>query len=118
MILTTPNAVRLTNLGAMLAGKNFFDLYHPRYGPIYGRHNREYTVGELQQVLGDAGYRNVRVFAEDLHDYDVIDYHSVSYEGTHKVPFRKRELLEMLRYANGDLAHRGDNLYAVGEKSI
>jgi SAM-dependent methyltransferase len=42
LIVTLPNAVRLTNVALMLEGYNFFDIYS-RNG-VHGRHNREFTL--------------------------------------------------------------------------
>ena len=54
MLLTTPNTVRLVNFAFMVNGHNFFDRYK---GNIYGRHNREFTVPELRQILEQNGFR-------------------------------------------------------------
>ncbi|OGF61579.1 MAG: hypothetical protein A2Y62_16885 [Candidatus Fischerbacteria bacterium RBG_13_37_8] len=49
LILTTPNVTRLGNVIKLLKGKNIYDGYSP-FG-IYGRHNREYTLNELLDLL-------------------------------------------------------------------
>ena len=49
LILSTPNAARLANLIRLIRGKNIYDGYSP-YG-IYGRHNREYTMPEVKDLL-------------------------------------------------------------------
>src|SRR5207249_8138 len=48
MILSTPNASRLANLAKLVKGKNIYEDYSPH--GIYGRHNREYTLAEIQQL--------------------------------------------------------------------
>jgi len=54
LFLTTPNMVRLENLGRLLAGRNPSDAY---CGPnLYGRHNREYTAPELRDLLDRHGF--------------------------------------------------------------
>ncbi len=49
VILTTPNAARLANVVNILRGKNIYADYSPH--GIYGRHNREYTLPEIIQLL-------------------------------------------------------------------
>jgi len=52
MILSTPNAISLYNRIKLLSGHNVFDWYSP-YGPS-GRHNRQFTVSELTDLLSKA----------------------------------------------------------------
>lgn len=66
LILTTPNAARLENRARLLAGQNIYDPYSG-YGP-YGRHNREYTRPELEQLLTHAGFAIDRYFSADVHE--------------------------------------------------
>jgi SAM-dependent methyltransferase len=54
LLLTTPNAVRAENVTRMLQGANFYDHYS-NYGPL-GRHNREYTIYELQALMQYCGF--------------------------------------------------------------
>jgi hypothetical protein len=65
MLLTTPNATRLDNLLRMTSGRNVYETLSG-YG-VYGRHNREYTVGELHEFLTAAGFAVEDVFARDVH---------------------------------------------------
>jgi SAM-dependent methyltransferase len=66
LLLTTPNATRTTNLVRIIQGDNpYEDL--SGYG-TYGRHNREYTVRELRDLLEALGYAVDDVFAVDIHD--------------------------------------------------
>lgn len=53
-ILTTPNVNHATNIRKLLLGQNIYDQYSG-YGP-YGRHNREYTIGEAQHMLALHGF--------------------------------------------------------------
>lgn len=63
LILTTPNAVSLFVLGKVIGGLNpafpLSDLTkdNPKTGSIYHRHNREYTLSELDQLLVTAGFK-------------------------------------------------------------
>ncbi|MEI7814855.1 MAG: methyltransferase domain-containing protein [Coriobacteriia bacterium] len=63
LVLTTPNAARLANAAALFAGNNMYDRYSA-YGP-YGRHNREYVLWELRDLLAIAGFDVRRLFAAD-----------------------------------------------------
>ncbi len=54
LILTTPNVGRMSNIIRMLKGQSIYDPYSG-YGP-YGRHNREYTISEVQHLLALNGF--------------------------------------------------------------
>ena len=90
MVLTTPNATRVDNLLRMTDGRNVYESLSG-YG-AYGRHNREYTVDELRDLLIATGFLVDRVFARDVH-------------GVLPIPRRVRRIA-----ATGD---RGDNLFAI-----
>jgi SAM-dependent methyltransferase len=64
LILTTPNAARLDNLYRVMDGSNMYETLSG-YG-VYGRHNREYTVGELNELLGRSNFVVDRIFSADL----------------------------------------------------
>ena len=64
VILTTPNASRLANVVRLMKGKNIYADYS-KHG-IYGRHNREYTLPEIIDLLerhrfriADTSVRNI-----------------------------------------------------------
>jgi len=63
-ILTTPNVARLENVARLLAGHNLYDPYSA-FG-LYGRHNREYTVDELRQLLEYLGFSIEELFTSDV----------------------------------------------------
>jgi SAM-dependent methyltransferase len=65
LVVTTPNVARLENVARLLAGENLYDPYSG-YGP-YGRHNREYTAGELRRLLDHAGFAVEVAFTADVH---------------------------------------------------
>ncbi len=92
LVLTTPNATRRENLVRMLRGDNVYEQLSG-YG-TYGRHNREYTVGELTTLLDECGWDVERVFAADLHE-----------RGDLTVP------ASLLAHVAPE--DRGDNLFAV-----
>jgi SAM-dependent methyltransferase len=91
LLLTTPNPVRLDNLTRMLRGDNVYEELSG-YG-TYGRHNREYTTGEVRDLLDECGFADVYVFAMDIHP--------------HTTP-------PEVRLSTADLRGRGDNLFAIG----
>lgn len=90
LLLTTPNAVRLDNVAKMVEGRN---VYGPLSGyGVYGRHNREYTVEELEALLSEIGFAVEEVFAADVTP----------------LPLDPGDLP-----AGIDVEHRGDNLFAL-----
>lgn len=89
LILTTPNASRLQNLLRIGSGDNVYEQLSG-YG-TYGRHNREYTVDELQRLLLGVGFDVEQVIDLDIgHAPD-----------RHSLPF------------GASPEHRGENLFAV-----
>ena len=94
LLLTTPNAVRTDNLVRMLRGENVYEQLSG-YG-TYGRHNREYTVAELDTFLTACGYRVEKLFALDIHP---------------------RPPEEAALISGIEPAHRGDNLFALAAAS-
>jgi 2-polyprenyl-3-methyl-5-hydroxy-6-metoxy-1,4-benzoquinol methylase len=57
LLVTTDNVSRLTNIIKLFFGKNIFHFLHPFY---CFRHNREYTLAELKDLLSGSGYRIIR----------------------------------------------------------
>ena len=68
LLLTTPNVLVWRHITLMLKhGKN---IYHPYSGyGVYGRHNREYTLDEVVQLLRGCGYEIVEARAEDTYPH-------------------------------------------------
>jgi len=113
LVLTLPNALRLTNVAAMLAGRNFFDLYWVGNG-VHGRHNREFSLGEIRTLLERDGFEIVRAETRDRLDYDTVPIEAVDYSGPASVlPFRKTDLERWIRRAGGTTTDRGDNIYVL-----
>lgn len=115
LVLTTPNAVRLINFAHMLAGKNFFDRYHPQNG-IYGRHNREFTLSEVTRILESEGFEIKVAKTLDRYNYDAVEMFVDSYDEQTKLPWSGTALRNMLAQLNAETQHRGDNIYVVAVK--
>jgi SAM-dependent methyltransferase len=54
VVVSTPNATRLPNLFFLAQGKSIWEWYSDN-GP-YGRHNREFTLQEVADLLGRHGF--------------------------------------------------------------
>ncbi|MBK9087594.1 MAG: class I SAM-dependent methyltransferase [Holophagales bacterium] len=116
LVLTLPNAVRLVNVAAMLAGRNFFDLYQVGNG-VHGRHNREFSLAEVRALLERDGYEVVRAETRDRFDYDKTPIEAVDYSAPPAIlPFEKGDLLRWIARAGGTTADRGDNIYVVARR--
>ncbi len=72
LIVTTPNVARIENVARLFAGANIYDPYSG-HGP-YGRHNREYTMAELERLLTAAGFEIDTAFSADVHPNDAYRY--------------------------------------------
>jgi SAM-dependent methyltransferase len=115
LVLTTPNAVRLINFAHMIAGKNFFDRYHPQNG-IYGRHNREFTLSEVTRLLEFEGFKIKIAKTLDRYNYDVVEMFVDSYDEQTKLKWSGSQLRDMLASLDAETRHRGDNIYVVAER--
>jgi len=90
LVLTTPNVARASNIKRLQNGENIYDPYS-HYG-VYGRHNREYTMNELLEILNNIGFSVNLNFTKFVHidkpdkrwwelkDHDNFrgDYHFIS----------------------------------------
>jgi SAM-dependent methyltransferase len=115
LVLTTPNAVRLGNVAAMLAGSNFFDRYHPQNGP-YGRHNREFTREELGLLAAQHGFVVETLVTRDRFDYRYSQLAKDNYERPGVMRWRPLTLRLRMLLAGASQRHRGDNIYLVARK--
>ena len=52
------------NVALMLDGYDFFDIYS--HDGVHGRHNPEYTLAEMVNLLSQRGYEIVRAETYDL----------------------------------------------------
>jgi SAM-dependent methyltransferase len=67
VILTTPNAARLANLIQILKGNNIYSGYS-KHG-IYGRHNREYTLKEVVDLLSRHHFRMMDTVVKNIYPH-------------------------------------------------
>lgn len=65
ILVTTPNMTRLANLVWLARGKNINDGYSPH--GIYGRHNREYTVKEIVELLQRHSFRVIKTSVRNIY---------------------------------------------------
>jgi len=68
LVVTTPNVARMNNVLAMADGLSIYDPYSG-FGP-YGRHNREFTMHELVELLKFSGFEPETTFTADAHHVD------------------------------------------------
>jgi hypothetical protein len=61
LILSTPNVCNLTNIIALLNGKNVFWEPDKFYGST-DRHNREFTPQEVREVVQAGGFREIALY--------------------------------------------------------
>ncbi|MBU4210227.1 class I SAM-dependent methyltransferase [Patescibacteria group bacterium] len=115
LIITTPNAARLTNIATILKGENIFDLYHPENG-VYGRHNREFILQELKKLVTDNNFKIKYCKTHDRFDYNLINIYTVGYHGIKKTFYKKNDLISNLKLINANTQNLGDNIYLVCQK--
>ena len=70
VIISTPNASRISNLVRLARGKNIYAGYSPN--GIYGRHNREYTFDEVVELLQRHGFALVRSDVRNIYPHKRI----------------------------------------------
>ncbi len=65
-VLSTPNICNISNIYALLKGKNIFWPNDMFYGGL-DRHNREYTPDEVSDVVTQAGFKNITMYGFNCH---------------------------------------------------
>jgi SAM-dependent methyltransferase len=71
LLLTTPNVLRWQNVFSLLKGINIYDRYHGN--GIYGRHNREYSVGDLVDLLRANAFDVERVDTRNVYGRELLN---------------------------------------------
>ncbi|HSE42437.1 MAG TPA: class I SAM-dependent methyltransferase [Acidobacteriota bacterium] len=64
VIISTPNATRLPNLYFLALGRNIYDWYSAN--GAYGRHNREYTLKEVIDLMQRHGFKVYRSHVQNI----------------------------------------------------
>ena len=67
LMLSTPNAARLGNFIKLMKGQTIYDGYSSH--GIYGRHNREYTFGEVQALMHKHGFEPVQSEVRNIYPH-------------------------------------------------
>lgn len=97
LILTTPNVVSASGITAMLEGKEPYFYMHYRRAGTLDRHNYEYSLASVSEVLRASGFKG-KGWTEDT--FGVSDIGNVM----------------RLRAAGFPLLHVGDNIFCVSKK--
>ena len=95
LLVTTPNVARFGNILAMAEGRSIYDPYSG-FGP-YGRHNREYSMPELLNLLEFCGFSHERSFTADAHLEDWS--HHPSFEDACRIASRRPHHLGQYLFA-------------------
>jgi len=66
VIVTTPNVMSLPKLMALLWGRSNIYTPYSGYG-VYGRHQREYALGELQDLVRGCGFEIVAALSANVY---------------------------------------------------
>ncbi len=93
LVVTTPNVARMNNVLAMADGLSIYDPYSG-FGP-YGRHNREFTMHELVQLLKFTGFEPETTFTADAHHVDYSG-HPRFQDAIRMVDWRRNDLGQYL----------------------
>ncbi len=65
LVLTTPNVASFENVVGLVHGRNIYRPYELAFGPTW-RHNREYTPGEVRELLTGCGFALEHFSIEDI----------------------------------------------------
>ncbi len=107
LLITTPNVLVLRNVNALLRKRQ--NIYEPYSGyGVYGRHNREWTMDEVTQLLGGCGYQ--------IETAQILDtYPHRGYSAWLKKLFpHLRDMILVLARAEGEpKRYYPDNLYVA-----
>ena len=115
LILTTPNAVRLTNVTKMLFGANVFNFYSA--AGIYGRHNREYTLDEVQKLLTHSGFELEKKYTADVTHHCFPRPWSMRWLFDRSVTLAIRGLRRFVPYPDKESVHLGEYIFVRALKS-
>jgi SAM-dependent methyltransferase len=104
LLLTTPNILRWGNVLSLLKGRNINDCYHGN--GIYGRHNREYSMSEVAQLLEANGFLIESVETRSVYGSGLLN-------GLPLLGNRRDNIFALARSVNGPRAAFPGNLYSL-----
>lgn len=102
--LSTPNVLRWGNVFSLLKGRNINDCYHGN--GIYGRHNREYSMHEVSQLLEANAFSIEWIGTRSVYGLELLN----------KVPLlgnRRDNIFALARSVDGPRAAFPHNLYSL-----
>ena len=114
LLVTTPNAAWYENIARLWLAHNKYDAYSA-HGP-YGRHNREYTLPELQNLLQTMGFDIQRIEARDLHPGRQLSLRSRIIRQLKPVRYHEEGLFCLAVKSRPLNFQRPDWLYSLGYK--
>jgi SAM-dependent methyltransferase len=100
LVLSTPNIASHRSVAKILRNEApyVFGIYVPT-GGVYGRHNREYTVYEVDKLGKAAGFRTERLVTADVYENDVDP-----------------NIIQLLAERNDTLEFRGEAIFYVARR--
>jgi SAM-dependent methyltransferase len=104
LLLSTPNVLRWGNVFSLLKGRNINDCYHGN--GIYGRHNREYSMQEVSQLLEANGFSIDWIGTRSVYGPELLN----------KLPLlgnRRDNIFALARSVDGPRAAFPHNLYSL-----
>ena len=104
LLLSTPNVLRWGNVFSLLQGRNINDCYHGN--GIYGRHNREYSMLEVSQLLEANGFSIEWIGTRSVYGPESLN----------KLPLlgnRRDNIFALARSVDGPRAAFPSNLYSL-----
>ena len=102
LVVTTPNINSYRAVYKMLHG--YSPYFFMKYTTKYGRHNYEYSVPDLSNLLMSAGFIEDRMWTEDTFEDPLPED-------------IERTLADAIALAGGQPTNRGDNIFAVYRKA-
>lgn len=104
LLLSTPNVLRWGNVFSLLKGRNINDCYHGN--GVYGRHNREYSMLEVSQLLEANGFAIEWIGTRSVYGPESLN----------KLPLlgnRRDNIFALARSVDGPRAAFPSNLYSL-----
>jgi SAM-dependent methyltransferase len=104
LLLTTPNILRWGNVLSLVKGRNINDCYHGN--GIYGRHNREFSMSEVSQLLKANAFSIEHIGTRSVYGPELLN--SLPLLGN-----RRDSIFALARSVDGPRAPFPGNLYSL-----